>query len=171
MEYARYWKNQFIENDWESLKPPYQYESWIKEPVYNSVSQEIKDRHRFEGIDPVIINLQYSDKILLENFKQYLAVRRAELKETFPSKHKQCNFADWVRYGVLPYLDLKIWEVDTGIKIPYRVMADAIYRFGDGGEEMVRKTTIPLVNSILNGEVNSDLLAQAAIELAEQVNK
>jgi hypothetical protein len=171
LEYARHWKNQFIERAWESLKPPYKYESWIKEPVYNSVSQEIKETHGFTGIDPVIVNLQYSDKILLENFKQYLAVRRAELKEKYPSKQKQCNFADWVRYGVLPYLDLKIWEVDAGIKIPYRVIADAIYPLGEGGEETVRKTTIPLVDTILNGDLTPHLLAQAAIESAERVNK
>lgn len=170
LEYTRHWKNQFLEKNCEPLKSIYQYEPWIKEPVYNSVSEEMKERRSFTGIDPVIVNLQYSDKILLENFKQYLAIRRAELKETYPSKHKQCNFADWVRYGVLPYLDLKIYEIDTGIKIPYRVMADAIYRLGEGGEEMVRKTTIPLVESILNGDVVAELLAKAAIELAEHDN-
>lgn len=164
------WKTQFLENAWESLKHPIPYEPWIKEPVQNSVRQEIKDQHDFTGIDPVIVDLNFPDKILIENFKLHLAARRAESNTEHLSRHgRQCNFLDWIHYGVLPYLDLKLWELENDIKIPHRVIADAIYPRGEGGEETVRKTTIPLA-TYLSENIPPQLFAHAATELAEQNN-
>jgi Family of unknown function (DUF6387) len=118
-------------------------------------------------MDPVIVDLNYPDKILLETFKQYLATRRAESKTEHLSKPlREQDFYDWCRFGVLPYLNLRLWEMETGNKIPLRVLADAIYPSGEGGEETVRKTTAPLAKSLIDYHNLRILVAQVATELA-----
>ena len=58
-------------------------------------------------------------------------------------------FESWARNGLLPYLDLMIWEMETGVKIPDRVMAVAIRPRHDMGEGNLRKTIIPLAKRLM----------------------
>lgn len=170
LEYVAKWQDQFKE--WDTSKPPIKYEPWIMEPLWRSVRQEIKEAYGHTGRDVVVVDLCLSDDILIDNFKQFLAIRRAETnRECLVKRSRQNNFSDWISFGVLPYLDLKIWEDETGMSIPYRVMADAIYPAGEGGEETVRKTTIPLANSLIQTNYLEQLVGQAAIEIAEQNSK
>lgn len=78
------------------------------------------------------------------------------------------DFADWNRFGVLPYLDLRIWGQETGTRISNRVMADAIFLPGEGGEEVVRKTTAKLARELLTLKHLETLAALAAQEIAER---
>ncbi len=168
VEYVKLWLEQF-EDDAPLVDPPiYKYEPWIRKPLSQSTNEEIKPENNFGlyGMDPVIVDLNYPDKILLETFKQYLATRRAESKTEHLSKPlREQDFYDWCRFGVLPYLDLKLWEMETGNKIPLRVLANAIYPSGEGGEETVRKTTAPLAKSLIEYHNLRILVAQVATEL------
>lgn len=168
LDYASKWKAQFFKRVEGKPTPVYVYQPWIREPIYNSMRQEIKDGYDLNRMHSIIIDLNFPDKILIENFKQYLAARRTESSTEHLSKsNRQHDFSDWIHYGILPYLDLKTWEQETGTKIPYRVIADAIYPAGEGGEESVRKTTIPLAISLLKDDQLRHLIAQAAVELTE----
>lgn len=129
LEYIKLWSEQF-EAEPINFFHVYKYESFINQPLTHSATEEAKDENGFgfRGIDPIVVDLNFPDKILIETFKQYLDVRRAESKTEHLSKpNRQQDYYDWVRFGVLPYLDLKMWELETGNKIPLRVMADAIY--------------------------------------------
>ncbi|MFT3742073.1 MAG: DUF6387 family protein [Gammaproteobacteria bacterium] len=168
LEYAKLWSKQF-EAEEIDFSRVYKYEPWIRQSLTHSAIDEAKDENGFgfRGIDPVVVDLNFPDKILIESFKQYLAARRAESKTQYLSKpFRQQEFYDWIRFGVLPYLDLKLWELDTGNKIPLRVIADAIYPVGEGGEETVRKTTAPLANTLIHNNNLRMLIAQVAAELA-----
>ncbi len=169
IEYVARWADQF-EADPINLFHVYKHESWIKRPLNHSATEAAKDENGFgfRGMDSVIVDLNFPDKILIENFKQYLAARRAESKTEHLSKpNRQQDYYDWVRFGVLPYLDLKFWELETGNKIPLRIIADAIYPIGEGGEETVRKTTVPLANSLIQNNNLRILIAQVATEMVE----
>lgn len=166
LEYITQWANQFESGDW----PPTKYEPWIKQPINHSATEEAKDENGFgfREINSIVVDLNFPDKILIENFKQYLDNRRAESKTEHLSKpHRQQDFYDWVRFGVLPYLDLKLWELETKTKIPLRVITDAIYPLGEGGEETVRKTTAPLAHSLIHNNQLRILVAQVATDLTE----
>ncbi len=170
LAYITHWANQFESDDPPDPRP-YKYEPWIKQPLNQSATTEAKDENDFgfRGMDSVIVDLNFPDKILIENFKQYLAARRAESKTEHLSKpNRQQDYYDWVRFGVLPYLDLKMWELETGKKIPLRVIADAIYPMGEGGEETVRKTTAPLANSLIHNNSLRILIAQVADDIKEE---
>lgn len=170
VEYVRLWVEQFEEDD-----PIYKkYQPWIRKPLIHSAKEEIKQENNFGfyGTDPVIVDLNFPDKILIETFKQYLATRRTESKTEHLSKpFREQDFYDWTRFSVLPYLDLKLWEMETGNKIPLRVLADAIYPSGEGGEETVRKTTAPLAKSLIEYHNLRILIAQVAEKSLVEASK
>ena len=74
----------------------------------------------------------------------------------------------WAKFGILPYLDLNAWAEIEGVKIPNRVMADAIFPVGEGGEEVVRKTTQKIAYEILTESHLNKLAALAAQEISER---
>ncbi len=144
-----------------SLNVPNQ--EWLNEPIYKSASPDLQA----EGL--INVNLDFSDEVLIEHFKKWLSAIRAELNMQMKIKTiKQSDLNSWVLYGVLPYLDLKIWEREMNVSIPNRVMADAIYLSGVGGEETVRKTTAPLVKYLLSEKTLNQLAGQITLQNPEQ---
>lgn len=159
-DYARKFFAQFENHDWLSETPiKFKYVDWIDEPV------DLFACSASFGVN-VSVNLLVPDKLLVEQFKQMLKdLRRKGLGMENCAKS---DFLGWSRFGVLPYLDLKIWEHETGMKIPNRVMADAIFPPGEGGEEVVRKTTAKLAQELLTRKSLEILASIAAHEIAEQ---
>jgi len=152
-----------INYDDEEANKFFDYEFWLDSPLFqssypNSIS---------EGV--VSVNLNYTDEILVQHFQRWLSKVRLARQQEFKSKnYDQYDYNDWVQYGVLPYLDLKGWEMENNIQIPNRVMADAIYPRGEGGEETVRKTTKPLAESLLSQKLLAHLVGQITLEIPEQ---
>ncbi len=134
--------------------------AFLKTPCY-----ELLDKS-FENTGLIHVKLELPDATLIEHFKQFLAEQRARINST--ERSRLPSFKEWCRLGVLPYLDLKIWELKKGVNIPNRVMADAIYRLGEGGEETVRKTTAPLAEFLISNRGFEILFAQDANEKTER---
>jgi hypothetical protein len=136
----------------------------MNEPVYKSASSDLNA----EGL--INVNLDFSDDILIQEFKKWLSTMRVELNMRTKSKAiKQSDLNSWTLYGVLPYLDLKVWEREMNVSIPNRVMADAIYLRGVGGEETVRKTTTPLAGHLLSEKILKQLGEQVILQNPEQI--
>ncbi|MDE3021834.1 MAG: hypothetical protein KGI54_08240 [Pseudomonadota bacterium] len=113
------------------------------------------------------VNLLLSDKVLIEQFKTHLFQLREECNANFFSqKWRQPKFTEWVRLGILPCLDLMMWEYEAKVNLPDRVMADAIYPQGKLDEETVRKTTKPKALDLI-AETTLALLARMAIHEKE----
>ncbi|MEQ1525990.1 MAG: DUF6387 family protein [Gallionella sp.] len=93
------------------------------------------------------VNLKLPENMLVEQFRAYLKKLNGKAK-----KVEKLEFDKWIKFGVLPYLDLKIWELESGETIINRVMADAIFPSGEGGEDAVRKTTAKLAKELLTNE-------------------
>lgn len=129
--------------------------------------------------EAIRINWTLPDTTLIEHFKQFLKLHRPaeswqdgddEFAYSIKKFNRKPNFDDWCRFGILPYLDLQLWALETDNHIPYRVMADAIYLPGEGGEENVRKTTAPLADMLMTETALDVLASQAALEIAEKNN-
>ena len=99
------------------------------------------------------VDLNFPERILMENFKKIIQRAKAlRAKEQIDEwDYRQLDFKEWERIGLLPYLDLQIWAFREEKKITNRVMADAIFSHGEGGEEVVRKTTSKLGEKVLDG--------------------
>ena len=125
---------------------------------------------RWNSSANVRVNLLLPDNVLLEHFKELLKDIRAVLASAGPpiENKQRPNFGLWQSLGILPYLDLRLWELEAGIKIPNRVVADAIFPRGQGGEETVRKTTTKIAKSLLADEHLETLAAIAAQQIIER---
>ncbi len=113
------------------------------------------------------VNLNCPDDIILsemknelEKIRQNLAVRK-EKKKISPF-----NFYKWAEFGVLPYYDLTEWALQNDIKIPNKVLAQAIFQDASKGEENIRRTTKPLAGEFVNLRTLSVL--QSAIQNPER---
>lgn len=164
-DFAKLFFGQIFETDRDWTQPlKYKCEDWIDEPVDNIVEQA--------GVDVnVRVNMLLPDSVLIDRFKQMLQSVRNEMQRTrfggLPNWRKP-DFASWIRFGVLPFLDLLLWQRETGMSIPNRVMADAIYAPGEGGEEVVRKTTSKLADELMSRRYLEALCALAAYEISER---
>lgn len=164
--YARnYFRNRFNM----FLIPPldypvkYPFKPWIDEPIDGIRRTLDNDVH-------VRVDLGLPDKVLIEQFKQMLeSIRKPLLKVGVSVENKQRpDFEGWAKFGILPYVDLTIWAEIEGVTIPNRVMADAIFLVGEGGEEVVRKTTQKLAEEMLTESHLNKLAALAAYKIAER---
>lgn len=107
------------------------------------------------------VNWNLPDTLLIEHFKKYLKDHRP--KETHSmQRNRSPDFNSWHSFGVLPYLDLKIWQSEADVFIPNRVIADAIFSDGTHGEETIRKTTATITETILANDNEVDILAAQA---------
>lgn len=111
------------------------------------------------------IDLSAPDALILESFADCLAELRAAKGRSQAKRFYRPDFKRWKRYGLLPYLDLVIWAMETKNHIPDRVMSAAISRY-DAGEANLRKTVAPLAESLMNDL--SALQALAALDLARE---
>jgi Family of unknown function (DUF6387) len=143
--------------------PSIECKDWIDEPIDGITASR--------GFTVNIkVNLLLPDKLLIEQFKQTLNKLRSPLNKVGITLHNTQKpiFSDWVNLGVLPYLDLKIWQQETESTIPNRVMADAIFPPGEGGDDTVRKTTEKYADDLLTDKHLITLASIAATEIAER---
>lgn len=143
--------------------------SFIDDPIFEGL-KKIGSDERTRSYDLVKVDLSVPDKILIEQFSDYLRQVRKTNPDIKPAKpYKAPEYKKWIEYGVLPYLDLKMWEKENNTSIPYRVMADAIFPAGSMGEEMIRKTTKKMADQVMEADFIDFLAVIAAQEIAEKI--
>jgi hypothetical protein len=128
------------------------HESGLEVPVMGS-----PDLH-----PALIVNLGAGDSTLRESFAIWLQAARKR-RDALEVRRSRPAWNRWARYGVLPYLDLMIWSVETETHIPDRVMSAAISRY-DAGEANLRKTVAPMAEALMSDL--SELQAVAALDAA-----
>jgi hypothetical protein len=114
------------------------------------------------------VDLNLPDQLLIKQFESRLSQLRKDIHSNFLALQSRTSMESFSKYAVLPYLDLSIWAEQEKISIPNRVMADAIFPLGEGGEENIRKTTKPLSKQLLTDDSLNRLAAYAALEIAER---
>lgn len=98
------------------------------------------------GASVLSIDLDASDAVIKQAFERWLKLARTE--SPLHKQPKRPAYERWHRYGLLPYLDLLIWEMETDSRIPDRVMSAAISSY-DQGEDNLRKTIAPLARQLM----------------------
>lgn len=160
-------------DDWPTEEEHEWARSFIDEPIFEAFQKEGDERDRHEygrSHDCVYIDLTVPDKILIQQFTDYLRQIRRRYPEIRPApRYKNPDYKKWVQYGLLPYLDLRLWEKENSVSIPNRVMADAIFPHGEKGEEMIRKTTSKIANMVMDRSYIDFLSTIAAQEIAEKI--
>lgn len=126
---------------------------------------------------PLEVNFYKPTSLPIPMIQVDLAATDAALKKAFDIWLKQARNAGpktdkkpikplynrWSKYGLLPYLDLLIWSMETGISIPDRIYSAATAANDyDMGESSFRKTVVPLAAALMQDL--TELQALAAVE-------
>ncbi len=117
--------------------------NWLSEPIEHPQSHAIT------------VNRYLPRKLLLQSFEQYLTVQEAGLEGDFKGKsHRSNQFREWCDCGLLQYIDLEIWSVETHTRITRNVLAHAIFPGKrEKGSDNIRTTTEKHAASILHDNV------------------
>lgn len=96
----------------------------------------------------ICVELEAPDDVLVDAFKAWLHSQRQKdelqkLSINAGRKRGKWNFDKWIDYSVLPYLDLKMHEVEISSKLTLHAIGDAIFGLEVEFDttEAVRKTT------------------------------
>lgn len=139
------------------------YVDWIDEPI-----DAIVEDFRYDI--NIRVNTLLPDKILIEQFERLLSnVRVTQMHSELKGDNvRKPDFSKWILYGVLPYLDLKIWKLETGKKLTKQEIAYAISPYGDRGEDLFRRTTEETAEILISVKYLETLAAYAASEIPER---
>lgn len=131
------------------------------------------DYYQGAPASPVIqVDLSAPDSVLRAAFAEWLRTARAGQQDD--AKPRKPLYERWVKYGVLPYLDLLIWSLVMAIHIPDEVMAEAITpdqgRLASDGKSRsaddLRKTTKKCAKDLMRDL--SELKSLTAVEAADR---
>lgn len=114
----------------------------------------------------LFVDMSAPDAVLKKAFDSWLRDARAS-RQSKERPRRMPLYDRWARYGLLPYLDLLIWSLETETHIPDRVMSAAISPY-DAGEANLRKTIAPLAVGLMRDI--SELEALALLEAAARTS-
>lgn len=142
--------------------PPFAVERWhliATDELFTA--PELDDQPVGDILDlgaPLLVDLRVKDSVLIGAFAAWL--KNARTKRLTNCERERPDYKSWVRYGLLPYLDLLIWSKETGNDITHHVMAQAV-GYCKGGDSF-RRTVPSLAEKLLRSL--AELEALAAIE-------
>ena len=151
-ELARKWSKQ------NHLNPQILYSPEIDFPI-NELNPNFK---KFIAIS---INSNLPKPLLMKQFEEILDSLQIKNGRDSEKRYQQLDFRSWYKYGVLPYLDLDVWQNEVNKSITNLVFANAIHAAEVRGEENIRKTTAHLAKTLLSYESLNELAGQAYIEM------
>ncbi|MGL6241696.1 DUF6387 family protein [Pseudomonas sp.] len=118
-------------------------------------------QNSYERFVPLLVDQSIPDAQLIVDFTAKLPeIRAANNRYLMEKQFYRPNLKSWARYGILQYLDLWIWQMETGAKIPRGLMALAVsdHRGADGLRSTIKWAKESLGNGL------GALLALAATE-------
>lgn len=119
------------------------------------------------GFDVVFlagIDLSATDSVLREAFNHFLKKARVvERQQGKTPKRERLPYESWAYWGLLPYLDLTIWESVTGNQITKTLMAEAVFSGEGANEQHIYRRLKPLADRL--SELMDTLRGQATTEL------
>lgn len=116
----------------------------------------------------VAVDLTLPDDVIVAGFRHLLPSLRelADSRAHLPTPATaKVDPTAWAKFAILPYLDLQMWAQEANVHVPYRVLADAIFQPGEGGEEVVRKTTDKIAKAVTTHVFLHRLVAASLAEI------
>ncbi len=114
------------------------------------------------------LDLGLPDEVVVAAVRELLpSLRRARARSADAAKPTVARIdpTGWTKFAVLPYIDLLMWSERADVRVPNRVIADAIFPPGEGGEEVVRKTTSKVAAAVMTDVVLRQLVSAALAQI------
>ncbi len=99
------------------------------------------------------ISLDAPDAVLMREFSTLLKLYRKKLGfDQFSKEPTQATLRKLHDYRILPYLDLLIWSEREGIKIQSRILAIALFPYGEKGEYQINHNIKQLAETAIDDQ-------------------
>jgi len=111
------------------------------------------ERDRRAGDTWLIVDLNATDKQIIDDFQLWLKVIRELLNVKSPKTYFSENkFKQWANARVLPYIDLSLWSKAHNVRIKDKLYGDILFpdEIDIDTTERIRKTTRPLAKKFLS---------------------
>lgn len=118
-----------------------------------------------EKIAVAYVDLRQPIALALKNFEIWYSEAKATM-ELQTGKAPIPRIRRWACYGLLQYLDLLIWQMETGARITDEVMALAVHFGGHRSAGNLRSTTVIRAKELMNNNGLDILLELAVTEAA-----
>ena len=121
----------------------------LRNPEYLQVSvdEDVLDLSE----QPLMIDLRFPNRVLRQHFEIYLRrLRRRGGGRPKEASTKLPDFKKWGNNGLLPCIDLLLWEKDVGGRISNGLLAKALGPRGQVDSVMIRKTIRPWAEALLS---------------------
>jgi hypothetical protein len=128
----------------------------------------------YAGCDVVFVNNFAPEKVLIDSFRDFLRKRKPEHRNPISPINKSRNFNDWYKCGILPYLDLKLWELMKGESFHWGAFAEALENltgFRYGSESTLMKAVKSCEKLLMDDKALAMLQLQAEREESGAVKK
>jgi hypothetical protein len=100
---------------------------------------------------PIMIDLRFPNKVLRQHFEIYLqGLRQRKGGRPEEAKKHSPDVDKWGKAGLLPCLDLLLWEKELDGRVPDSVLAKALGRQGQVDRETIRKTVRPWAEALVS---------------------
>jgi hypothetical protein len=158
----------FFMDDWINFDNPNMSDMAYR-VVYDTGNAFLEYGRPFEGF-PVVIDPTFDDETILAVMKEWLVQMR---KDDFPRARRplnQSDFDDWTFYKIREVHDLDIWASLTGVKIPDRVIAAALWPHAADDFspiDVLRTTSRKKVKDVFSTYMCARLYGQLTIEQGE----
>jgi len=122
----------------------------------------------------VCVDLSLPDAVLIGEFKDYLKRERKNTHESAGPFFRSPDFSSWYNMGVLPYLDLKLWEKLTGQSFQWSAFANALSTIVDkpiGSESALQKTVKKSAEKLMDYQAIRILKSQVVREQSGTLKK
>ena len=118
----------------------------------------------------VRVDLLLPEALLMKNFAEYVKRQKKILAETSSPFFKNQDFSVWYNSGVLPYLDLCAWEIETGQTFRWAAFVRALNDITDepiSSQDTCRKATKSLADKLMDSRTIRMLNFQAIKDKTE----
>ncbi len=129
------------------------YPSGFNEIDINKLKPALRCMQNVSEISVDINIADFSDAEILMQLGDLLPIWRKDTGLHNPKEKglsKESNYKKIQEYQVIACLDLYMWQVFFGIKIPNRVLTVALFPNGEKGEKELTETVFPFVNKMVN---------------------
>lgn len=137
--------------------------------IVHKYSQPIADLQKWVGTKFLEINLDASNELILEEFKDWLVQTRSNSNEGIKRRFSSADFEDWSSSRLLPYWDLTTIATMENSIIPFHVLGKIL--FPDEYEvdlaERIRKITKKKCQYLFTHKVVVALYAQSQHDLSK----
>ena len=148
---------------WSVIADPEAYYGLNEEIAATPIEMEFYGESR-KPAAVVQVDLGATNKVLTKAFQAWLKQVRTDEREALERGESEKNntlYQNWARFGLLPYLDLKIWMMETGNQIPLQILLTGLAKYPIS-ESNFAKSAIGAANRLMADL--TQLKALAAIE-------